>query len=84
MIDFMFYFSVVIKCYGLVVVFDSVLLEIVCGEFFGLFGLNGVGKLMMMVFIVGLCVFDGGVIMFDGELLSVVGIVGWFFIGLVL
>lgn len=51
-----------INWFGSQVVYDGLDLDVCCGEIFGVVGGLGIGKLVLMCSILGLCVFDEGCI----------------------
>lgn len=67
MIDFIVVFFVFVFCgfckqFGQKVVVDDLFFDVFVGFMFGLFGFNGVGKMMMFVMIIGLLCFDVGMV----------------------
>lgn len=57
----------VIKCYGKVIVFDNIDLDVFCGEVFFIVGGLGSGKMMLLCQVVGLEKFILGMIYIFGE-----------------
>lgn len=54
------------KFFGVVVVVDQIDFVVEQGVVVGVLGLNGVGKMLLFYFIIGVLCFDGGCIEFQG------------------
>lgn len=54
--DFVFDVDYVMLCFGGVVSFNDVLLQMYCGEIFVVIGLNGVGKTLLFNVLIGVYV----------------------------
>lgn len=51
-----------IKCFGYFIVVDYIFFWVNCGEIFGFFGVNGVGKIIVMCMFCGLSKFILGMV----------------------
>lgn len=66
----MFYVEYLVKSYKNCKVVKDVSFYVNMGEIVGLFGLNGVGKIILFYMVVGLVCYDNGIICIDYEDIS--------------